>query len=561
MGRFAGRAAITWSSTGDTNTERVHLLDVPLRELRPAHSLTHFTRESLDKSTIETFTLGSGAHELVGAIRYDGNPQSLMDLIVAGSENRTLTYYPDLNDPDVSYACLLVAPRSPAELSLDPQRGMFGDQSAELRLRRTDESRFHPLYVASNVLFWYRAGDTLSAATFTRADSGRYYAKGYGAVTTASTNIARIEYHDTDSDGVRETPSLLLEAGRTNLCLRSETLDNASWTKSDTTISADAATAPDGVATADAIVEAATTATHYINQTFAGLSNDTVYTFSVFLKAWSGRDFGSIETRSKANALQITYFDISTGAIGTNGHTNAFMERLASGWYRCSVTRDVATGATTPEVNIGIADADNSSTYLGDVTKGIYAWGAQVEAGIGVSAYIPTTSASVARAVDQLSFPFVARPQAMTVYARFVERGSVINTPVQGRLFEIGASSPTQPLLRVLVSTGYRAQHVNLAGTSVTTTALGSTPAFGQLVELAVQLSGVGAVTLLQSINGGAVSDSGATSAATLAQTWSDDVLWLNSVGTTTPGLNAFLSVAIVRGIHDMVAMRRIAKV
>ncbi len=39
MSKLNTRAAITWTSTG-TGTERVLLLDVPLRDLRPGYSQT-----------------------------------------------------------------------------------------------------------------------------------------------------------------------------------------------------------------------------------------------------------------------------------------------------------------------------------------------------------------------------------------------------------------------------------------------------------------------------------------------------------------------------------------
>jgi hypothetical protein len=50
------------------------------------------------------------------------------------------------------------------------------------------------------------------------------------------------------------------------------------------------------------------------------------------------------------------------------------------------------------------AESDNVFSYAGDVTKGIYAWGAQVELGSFASSYIATTTIAVARNADVLTY-------------------------------------------------------------------------------------------------------------------------------------------------------------
>ena len=107
MPRRQGKAAICWTST-DANSERVHWLQAPLRDIQPSHTQTVYSGESLDKSAIESVTIGEGAHEMVGTARYDHNPQGLVDLIKEGTKNTTLTYIPNLEDPDVSYAVKLI---------------------------------------------------------------------------------------------------------------------------------------------------------------------------------------------------------------------------------------------------------------------------------------------------------------------------------------------------------------------------------------------------------------------------------------------------------------------
>ena len=55
-----------------------------------------------------------------------------------------------------------------------------------------------------------------------------------------------------------------LQAFGTNLCLQSQTFDNASWTKSGVTIVANAYTAPDSTATMDRMLATAGASNHYI---------------------------------------------------------------------------------------------------------------------------------------------------------------------------------------------------------------------------------------------------------------------------------------------------------
>ena len=76
--------------------------------------------------------------------------------------------------------------------------------------------------------------------------------------------------------------SLMNFVGSENLLLRSEEFDNASWLKLDTTITANAAIAPDGTLTADLITEgSALTAVTY---QYLTLVAQKTYTTSIYLR-------------------------------------------------------------------------------------------------------------------------------------------------------------------------------------------------------------------------------------------------------------------------------------
>ncbi len=68
-----------------------------------------------------------------------------------------------------------------------------------------------------------------------------------------------------------------------NLLTYSEQFNNANWIKFNSTISADAAVAPNGTLTADRLVEDATNGEHIVYQ--AQTASNVTQTFSVFLKA------------------------------------------------------------------------------------------------------------------------------------------------------------------------------------------------------------------------------------------------------------------------------------
>jgi hypothetical protein len=74
-------------------------------------------------------------------------------------------------------------------------------------------------------------------------------------------NLPRLNY-PINSDGSVGCPSLLLEPQRTNLNPYSEQFDNAEWEKTNTTITANATTSPDGYTNADALFETTTNDWH-----------------------------------------------------------------------------------------------------------------------------------------------------------------------------------------------------------------------------------------------------------------------------------------------------------
>jgi hypothetical protein len=209
--------------------------------------------------------------------------------------------------------------------------------------------------------------------------------------TTDRLNVPRLTYQN----GGGGCPSLLLEKQSTNLALYSEQFDNAAWGTFRSSISANNTTSPDGTQNADKIIQqASTTDSGGIYQNLS-LSNSTVYTYSVYLKA-AGYNFGLV----RVDGGQYAWFDLSNGVVGSiTGSGSSSIQNMGNGWYRCIFT--FTTTSTLGEPHIYVAQTNGSAIVSSaDGVKGIFAWGAQAEASSYPTSYIPTTSASATRVAD-----------------------------------------------------------------------------------------------------------------------------------------------------------------
>jgi hypothetical protein len=242
-------------------------------------------------------------------------------------------------------------------------------------------------------------------ATFTRATTATTVGID-GLVKGVASGMLRSYY---DPSSLIYVGCLIESFSTTNIALRSEEFDNAAWTKTRSSVSANATTAPDGTATADKIVEDSTaSSTHTVNQSIAFTSGNA-YTFSCWFKA-AGRTFVEIVLPTAVFGMtRGSFFNLSTGALGANINSvpGRSIQAFPNGWYRCSIT-DTATATTSGTPTVFLASADNVDSYSGDGSSGIYAWGAQVEislVGALPSSYVPTTTATVTRNADVLKYP------------------------------------------------------------------------------------------------------------------------------------------------------------
>lgn len=387
--------------------------------------------------------------------------------------------------------------------------------------------------------------------TFTRAAPPASYRDAGGEVKLAEIDALRVNMLDLDVAGVFDLPAIGLEDTRTNGFTRSEELDNAAWTKTRATVTINATTAPDGKTTADKLVEDGTAAdTHLFSRLTPALTDNTLQSFGLFAKA-AGRSEIQVEIGQKDGTTASVWFNLDTGVIGTaTGGAVGFIDKHADGWYRCSISADSASGATPPRIDVRMGSGGETNTYNGDSTSGVHFWGMQFEVDKSFpSSYIATLGSTVTRAVDDLTFPFDAAPQQITVYCRHREGGTVLDV-LNTRLFQFGES--VAPFLHISASGSfYRAVSDNNVDAALAVT-LAVAPSIGDLNELVLQVNSNGSFKLIQSINGATTTETVTSAALAFATAWSSQTIRLNArTATSNVGYNNFVDLFVARGTHS----------
>ena len=159
--------------------------------------------------------------------------------------------------------------------------------------------------------------------------------------------------------------SLMNFVGSENLLLRSEEFDNGSWwLKLDTTITANAAIAPDGTLTADLITEgSALTAVTY---QYLILEAQKTYTTSIYLKRGNHDWVRLAIAETSTGNLAVVWVNLATGVLGNSeirgaGVTNlgSTITNVGSGWYRVTLTTKLTNPSATYTVSSAAANGSS----------------------------------------------------------------------------------------------------------------------------------------------------------------------------------------------------------
>jgi hypothetical protein len=255
-----------------------------------------------------------------------------------------------------------------------------------------------------------------SAITHTRASSATMM-NSSGTLVTVGNNVPRTGHHIYNGSAWVNEGILHESEARTNLIENSNDLTNAEWRKTSVSNTANAGVSPDGTSNANKVVNDTASGVHYIyvKEDLHTVSGD--YTFSFYV-ASAGYGFVTVGAGTNTVDYYAVVIDLSDGTktatyeAGTQTDKTCTVEAVGGSYYRVSISGageryyivgGVDTGTYTP------ADFGFKS-FSGDGTSGILAYGAQVEAGLTPSSYIPTSGATATRAADLLTVPAASLP-------------------------------------------------------------------------------------------------------------------------------------------------------
>jgi hypothetical protein len=275
---------------------------------------------------------------------------------------------------------------------------------------------------------------------------------------TAATDVPRFDHNPTTGESL----GLLVEEQRTNLLLRGEEFDNASWNSAAgaRTVTANNQIAPDGTTTADTITADGTTAPHFVSQSLT--LSAVPYSYSVFAKAGTN-NFLQLRTFAAFGGT-FANFNLATGVVGTaSGAVTSSIQAYPNGWYRCTMVF-TPTAATSSVAMYIVSSASAPNGEANSLSTSVYLWGAQLEAGAFPTSYIPTTTAAATRNADVASitgenFSSWYRQDEGTVFVEAssymgsaaLTRGVVSIDGAAGDSHRIFRQSDLQPVIQAIV--------------------------------------------------------------------------------------------------------------
>lgn len=379
-----------------------------------------------------------------------------------------------------------------------------------------------------------------------------------GRLRTPSRNQPRFTMLDLDGDGVLEQPALSIEEGRSNLILQPSNFGTI-WTAIGTpTRTAAAITAGDVVLDLLGDTNGAS-ADGYRQSPISGISGNASKAFSFFWgrgssPAAAGTRYLIDDTTAPATRGDFTVTANADGTPNVTATVGVYLGyEFVGTWlgvriYRVDTRTTAVTAANTHRIDVYPA---GTAAQQGNV----YTGGLQFENGLSPTSLIAQTTTARTRNSDLLTFPLGILPQPISLYARFVERGSVgVNT---AGILWIGDAAGSNNYLRIAsIGTFYSFTHHN--GSAAVSATLGVAPAWGNVVELLGTLGADGIATLSQSING-AAAVSTVSSAQALAATFpTPTIVQVGTQPGVNLGQNLFLSVKVAAGIKTLAAMREL---
>jgi hypothetical protein len=183
-------------------------------------------------------------------------------------------------------------------------------------------------------------------------------------------------------------PNGLIQWAPNNLLTNSQDFEAAFWPKSNVTVTANTATAPDGTTTAELMYPTTTGSTRRILRG-TSLTIGSIYAQSIYVKA-AGKQWVYLNGVDATSSANDCWFDLQNGVVGTKGASvlSAGISPVGDGWYRIFTT---GAAGVNNFFYLMTVDGDNSLIATTNGTDGILIWGAQLEIGSTATTYNNTS--------------------------------------------------------------------------------------------------------------------------------------------------------------------------
>jgi hypothetical protein len=183
-------------------------------------------------------------------------------------------------------------------------------------------------------------------------------------------------------------PNGLIQWAPANLLTNSQDFEASAWVKTNATVTANAATAPDGTTTAEEVFDNATANIHRVGRADNVTVSGTTYTASAYFKK-STLSQACLYSYGWSRGVGV---DLNTGTqITVTGISNADPANVSitdagNGWWRVTMS-----GAATGAANIAIFTISGSAFSYAGSGESLFVWGAQLELGSTATTYNNTS--------------------------------------------------------------------------------------------------------------------------------------------------------------------------
>src|SRR3990167_1391690 len=361
----------------------------------------------------------------------------------------------------------------------------------------------------------YRGGEDWKE-THTRADATTVasYLDRDGYVRRALANVLRVEY----VSGLGYCT--LHEASRTNVVLHNRDLTQAAWAKTNVTAAKDQTGADNIASSASKITASAANGTCLQAITLASSARYQ----SAYVKRVTGSGVVNMTTEGGATWTPIT---------------------VTSAWTRVTIPPQALT-----DPSVGFQIVTNGDAIAVDYV--------QNENGTCPTSAIVTGASAATRAADAVTIPWYRTPEAMTVYAHFIERAQPNWTAEGGaerRIVQVGSSGSNDKTLRIIKSNAtdvYTVGYTN--GTPATvTSSVDVNPVYGSRVEVLGTMTAAGAVTASARKDGGTAVVGSTSATQTVDAAWTAQNVYVGMIGASSgQGDIALRSLKIARGSYSL---------